>query len=153
MATYSSVLAWRISGTGGPGGLPSMGLHRVGHDWSDLAAAEAANSFFRTSQATQWQRICLPMQEMGVDPWVGKIPWNLPGNQGNGNLLQYSCLGNPATVHGVAKSQTQFSNSTATTQTASLLKLLCFTEAVCPYVLGISTKFTLLYSQRDYSDL
>ena len=39
MATHSSVLAWRILGTGEPGGLPSMGSHRVGHDWSDLAAA------------------------------------------------------------------------------------------------------------------
>ena len=37
MATHSSVVAWRIPGTGEPGGLPSMGLHRVGHDWSDLA--------------------------------------------------------------------------------------------------------------------
>ena len=36
------VLAWRIPGTGEPGGLPSMGSHRVGHDWSDLAAAAAA---------------------------------------------------------------------------------------------------------------
>ena len=42
MATHFSVLAWRIPGTGEPGGLPSMGLHRVGHDWSDLAAAAAA---------------------------------------------------------------------------------------------------------------
>ena len=32
MATHSSFIAWRIPGTGGPGGLPSMGLHRVGHD-------------------------------------------------------------------------------------------------------------------------
>ena len=39
MATRSSVLAWRVPGTGEPGGLPSMGSHRVGHDWSDLAAA------------------------------------------------------------------------------------------------------------------
>ena len=39
MATHSSVLAWRIPGTAEPGGLPSMGSHRVGHDWSDLAAA------------------------------------------------------------------------------------------------------------------
>ena len=37
MATHSSVLAWRIPGRVEPGGLPSMGLHRVGHDWSDLA--------------------------------------------------------------------------------------------------------------------
>ena len=40
MATHSSVLAWRIPGTGEPGGLPPMGSHRVGHDWRDLAAAE-----------------------------------------------------------------------------------------------------------------
>ena len=42
MATHSSVLAWRIPGTGKPGGLPSMGLHRIRHDWSDLAAVAAA---------------------------------------------------------------------------------------------------------------
>ena len=42
MATHSSVLAWRIPGIGEPGGLPhSTGSHRVGHDWSDLAAAAA----------------------------------------------------------------------------------------------------------------
>ena len=39
MATHSSVLAWRIPGTGEPGWLPSMGSHRVRHDWSNLAAA------------------------------------------------------------------------------------------------------------------
>ena len=42
MATHSSVLAWRIPGTGEPGGLPSLGSHGVGHDWSDLAAAAVA---------------------------------------------------------------------------------------------------------------
>ena len=42
MATHSSVLGWRSSGMGEPGGLPSLGSHRVGHDWSDLAAAAAA---------------------------------------------------------------------------------------------------------------
>ena len=42
MATHSSVLAWRIPGTGEPGGLPSIGSHRVGHGSSDLAAAAAA---------------------------------------------------------------------------------------------------------------
>ena len=39
MATHSSVLAWRIPGTTEPGGLLSMGSHRVGHDCSDLAPA------------------------------------------------------------------------------------------------------------------
>ena len=41
MATHSSVLAWRIPGMGEPGGLPSMGSHRVGHNCLDLAAAAA----------------------------------------------------------------------------------------------------------------
>ena len=46
MATPSSVLAWRIPETVEPGGLPSMWSYRVGHDWSDLAAAAAAGSSF-----------------------------------------------------------------------------------------------------------
>ena len=41
MATHSSILAWRIPGTEEPSGLPSMGLHRIRHDWSNLAAAAA----------------------------------------------------------------------------------------------------------------
>ena len=55
MATHSSVLAWRIPGTGEPGGLPSMGSHRVGH-WSDLAAAAA----------TYWGR----QQRLNPEVWV-----------------------------------------------------------------------------------
>ena len=46
MATHSSVLAWRIPGTGEPGGLPSMGSHRVGHDWSNAAAAASLAFIF-----------------------------------------------------------------------------------------------------------
>ena len=42
MATHSSILAWSIPGTGEPGGLPSLGSHRVRHDWSDLAVTTAA---------------------------------------------------------------------------------------------------------------
>ena len=45
MATHSSVLAWRIPGMGKPGGLLSMGSHRVRHNWSDLAAAAEASTF------------------------------------------------------------------------------------------------------------
>ena len=41
MATHSSLLAWRIPGTGEPGGLPSMGSHRVRHDGSDLAVSSS----------------------------------------------------------------------------------------------------------------
>ena len=45
MAPHSSVHAWRIPGMGEPGGLQSMGSHRVGHDWSDLAAAAATGPY------------------------------------------------------------------------------------------------------------
>ena len=59
MATHSSVLAWRIPGMGEPGSLPSMGSHRVGHDWSDLAAAAAAAKFLWASLIAQLVKICL----------------------------------------------------------------------------------------------
>ena len=59
MATHSSVLAWRIPWMEKPGRLQSMGSHRIGHDWSDLAAAAAAAMLildkvdFRTSCVTR----------------------------------------------------------------------------------------------------
>ena len=49
MATQSNILAWRIPGTAEPGGLPSMGSHRVGHDRSDVAAAAAVTEFASSS--------------------------------------------------------------------------------------------------------
>ena len=56
MATHSSVLAWRIPGTAEPGGLPSIGSHRVGHDLSDLAAAAAQ---YYGPSPTVIQALCL----------------------------------------------------------------------------------------------
>ena len=55
MATHSSVLAWRIPGTVEPCGLPSMGSHRVGHDWSDLAAAAAAAAPMNKALSKPWE--------------------------------------------------------------------------------------------------
>ena len=54
MAIHSSVLAWRIPGTGEPGGLPFMGLHRVRLDWSDLAAGRAYMTKDISSIALLW---------------------------------------------------------------------------------------------------
>ena len=70
MATHSSVLVWRIPGTGEPGGLPSLGSHRVGHDWSDLAAAAAAAVF-------HWHPtpVLLPGKSHGWRSLVGCSPW------------------------------------------------------------------------------
>ena len=75
MATHSSVLAWRIPGTGEPGGLPSVGLHRVGHDWSDLAAAAAK---FRL----RW--VISPTILAAISVWaslVAQMVQNLPAMQ------------------------------------------------------------------------
>ena len=70
MATYSSVLSWRIPGTGEPGGLPSMGSHRVRHNWSDLAAAAAADTSFKE------------LVMLGEMKWLRNQP--LPGQQNEG---------------------------------------------------------------------
>ena len=53
MATHSTILAWRIPGTAEPGGLLSMGLHRVGHDWSDLALLNQTRVHSPNTQQSQ----------------------------------------------------------------------------------------------------
>ena len=73
MATHSSILAWRIPGMVEPGGLPSMGSHRVGHYWSDSAAAAAATSIYthKHSYVLGWEAQlteCLK-QKIRNTPW------------------------------------------------------------------------------------
>ena len=64
MATHSSVLAWRIPGTGEPGGLPSMRSHRIRHDWSDLAVAADVVTQLNTAQQNKRTTIrCIDMNE------------------------------------------------------------------------------------------
>ena len=63
MATHSSVPAWRIPGTGEPGGLLSMGSHRVGDDWSDLAAAAATTPVLLPGKSHGWRSL------VGCGPW------------------------------------------------------------------------------------
>ena len=88
MATYSSVLAWRIPGMAEPGGLLSMGSHRVGHDWSDLAGG------------TSGKESTCQCRRFAFSPWVRKISWRrawwpatvfLPGeSHGQRSLAGYS---------------------------------------------------------------
>ena len=116
MATHSSVLAWRIPGTGEPGGLLSMGSHRVGHDWRDLAAAAAAR---RNTMDKAWELQLSPCSATRAvtvtespQPQLEKahaqrrrtstakhqqlinfkkeVWWR--NGEGNGHPLQYSCL-------------------------------------------------------------
>ena len=131
MATHSSVLILRIPGMGEPGGLPSMGSHRVGHDWSDLAAAAAAAAATYIHQRRQWHPtpVLLPGKSHGWKSLVGYSPWGLEESdmtewlhfhfslsctgEGTGNALQCSCLENPrdggawwAAIYGVTVSDT-----------------------------------------------
>ena len=86
MATHSSVLAWRIPGTGESGGLPSMGSHRVRHDCSDLAAAVAARSstgaslealgFLGGTSDKESTCQCRRCKRRKFDLWVRKVPWS-----------------------------------------------------------------------------
>ena len=73
MATHSSVLAWRILGTGKPGGLPSMGSHRVGHDRSDLAAAactfHTVHVMEKTLESPLDCKEIQPVHSEGDQPW------------------------------------------------------------------------------------
>ena len=92
MATHSSVLAWRIPGTAQPGGLPSMGSHRVGHDWSDLAVAAAA-----ARQRTRWLDSITDSMDMNVSQL-----WEMVKDREAWS----------AAVHGIAKSWTQLSKWT-----------------------------------------
>ena len=71
MTTHSSVLAWRIPGTGEPGGLPSMGSHRVRHDGSDLAAA-AAEQAGGGGNGSPLQHPCLE-NPMDRGPWRATV--------------------------------------------------------------------------------
>ena len=108
MATHSSVLAWRIPGTGEPGGLLSMGLHRAGHDWSNLVAAAAVERYdLGTSQVAlvvkNWSADAGGIRGTGSISGSGRSP-----GEENSNPLQYACLENPmdrgawqATVHRV----------------------------------------------------
>ena len=75
MATYSSVLAWRIPGMREPGGLLSMGSHRVGHDWSDLAAVETTIN--RSPSTDEW------IKKMGYSSTMGKKSCHLQQQGGN----------------------------------------------------------------------
>ena len=60
MATHSSDLAWRIPGMGEPGGLSSMGSHRVGHDGSDLAAAAAGLNTYLLNEGMNDKQWIIP---------------------------------------------------------------------------------------------
>ena len=92
-----------------PDGLPSMGSHRVGHNWSNLAAAEQNLGF---PGGTVVKNLPANAEDIGLISGLRRFL-----GEGNSNTLQYSCLENPmdrgawrATVHGVTKNWTWLSD-------------------------------------------
>ena len=103
MATHSSVLAWRIPGTGEPGGLPSVG--RTGLETTEATQQQQQQGL---PGGLDGKESAHNAGDLGLIPGLGRSPGG-----GHGNPLQYSCLENPmdrgawrATVHGVTKSWT-----------------------------------------------
>ena len=74
MATHSSILAWRIPGTEEPGGLLSMGSHRVRHDWSDLAAAAAACSYYPDQERERDKHCRSSLLPLCIFLWKNSLP-------------------------------------------------------------------------------
>ena len=128
MATHSSVLAWRIPWTGEPGGLPSMGSHRVGHNWSGLAAAAAANSSILYLICQQiWKTLVYPGSSLVAqmvenlpimwETWVWSLGREDPLEKEMATHSSILAWKNPmdrgawwATVYGIAKSKTWLSD-------------------------------------------
>ena len=90
MATHSSVLAWRVPGMGEPGGLPSVGLHRVRHDWHSLAAAVSlilcniswldCNAWWKVDfiwQLSMTSSVVGPRTNSSALPKAKLIPWKV----------------------------------------------------------------------------
>ena len=115
MATHSSILAWRIPGMREPGGLPSMGSHRVRHDWSDLAAIHfwettAGNlaqlnfvfnlllwfmwlgywrKWFSTAWLKHFEEIISVSRTLHTFLFSRVCPFSLKGETGNGEILTF----------------------------------------------------------------
>ena len=139
MTTHSSILAWKSPWTEEPGGLQSMVSQRVEDDWvTNTTLVEIPHILmipnYQENTLGFLDKVKLHLLLLKGFPG-GSVVKNLPANAedegdwgsisgsgkcpggGNGNLLQYSCLGNPmdrrawrATVHGVTKSQTRLSD-------------------------------------------
>ena len=83
MATHSSTLAWKVPWTEEPGGLQSMGLQRVGHDWSNLAHLSPPLTFGK-----HWP----VLSEKAVAPHSSTSAWKIPWMEAPGSLQSMGLL-------------------------------------------------------------
>ena len=85
MAPHSSTLAWKIPWMEEPGGLPSMGSHRVGHDWSNLAAAKRRWIRKEVGIAMKGQ------QEGSLWWWKSFLSWLYQCHYPAGDIVPFFC--------------------------------------------------------------
>ena len=139
MATHSRVLAWRIPGMGEPGGLPSIGSHRVGHDWSDLAATLCGVSRPRIWWGHNFKEelfpvaVALMLEVNSLTPGCAAQSWSLKIYSDMGRLPAKACSVNP-------KRSTFYSKTSLNPGHT----ILCFDE--CPTSLPTCFFLQLLYS-------
>ena len=142
MATHSSVLAWRIPGTVEPGGLLSMGSHRVGHDWRDLAAVAAGGILSPLvaqmaknlpamqetwAQSRGWGN---PLEE-GMATHSSILAWRVPWTEEPGGLQS---VGLQRVGHDwAAKHSTEVSSKTSRLDIQCLAAFLCCPASSPPY--------------------
>ena len=150
MATHSSTLAWRIPEMEELDRLLSMGSHRVGDNWSDLAAAARAPQVVLVVKN--------PPGNVGDLRNASLIPgWEWFPGEGNGNPLLCSCLENPmdrrvwrATVHRVTKSQTWLNQLSMHAHTHTLLTLLHYTYLVKNIRLSFTFIKKNIYAVKEF---
>ena len=150
MAPHSSTLAWKIPWMEEPGGLQSMGSLRVGHDW---ATSLWLFTFMHWRRKWQPTPVFLPGESQGQGSLVGCSLWGRTESdtterlhfhfllscigEGNGSLLQCSCLENPrdggaqwAAVYGVSQSQTRLKWLSSSSSSSSMQGMVSSTEVL-----------------------
>ena len=141
MAPHSSTVAWKIPWMEEPGGLPSMGSLRVGHNW---ATSLSLFTFMHWRRKWQPTPVLLPGKSHGQRSLVGCSPWSRKEpdtterlhfhfsrsciGEGNGNPLQCSCLENPrdggawwVAIYGVAQSRTRLKRLSSSSSSSPFL--------------------------------
>ena len=125
MATHSSVLAWRIPGTAEPGGLLSLGFHKVGHDWSNLAAATAWKRIVRLEWCKQGVEL-IERDQGGIRLCFIIILWTPFWSDGNlSKCFDCGVMGMPGVHQGLPQTTILRLEGRATMQQGGPLKSCC----------------------------
>ena len=151
MAPHSSTLAWKIPWTEEPGGQQSMGSLRVGHDWSDLAAAAAVFHCGFPGSLVGKESACSE-RDPGSTPGLGRSP-----GEWNGKPLKYSCLENSmdrgawwASVHGITRVGHYWSDLAAAANNASVKKKKNNTGRIMAAWSSLSSKQQLWFRKNPF---